>query len=283
MKLKKCWPFGTAHLRCDEGVFDELHASHPLGGPAGLQGQRWLNGYTARLPPRRAGFILRPGHSRIFAGGNRSGRCLWSADFLGYLPFPPPLHSGAAPFSHHFILIGSQDFVFKSRPNLSPRPTFFEEFLCKGLRPVASTFQSLLPMELPPKNSSNRFCRMCRYHTPLRWLSTITGPTSWLSIIPHHAFTEKPRRSLNGGFLQGSIADSKDGGPLGSSLSGRASGVVGNKMAASYHRSPILYAGAWPCLAWPSVLEESCVLARADLGLDDVGECTLYGQSSVVV
>ncbi|KAJ8867304.1 hypothetical protein PR048_031105 [Dryococelus australis] len=37
MKLRKCWPFGTAYLRCDGGVFDELHASRPLGGPAGLQ------------------------------------------------------------------------------------------------------------------------------------------------------------------------------------------------------------------------------------------------------
>ncbi|KAJ8876244.1 hypothetical protein PR048_024154 [Dryococelus australis] len=36
-KLRKCWPFRTAYLRCDVGVFDELHASRPLGGPAGLQ------------------------------------------------------------------------------------------------------------------------------------------------------------------------------------------------------------------------------------------------------
>ncbi|KAJ8878000.1 hypothetical protein PR048_022463 [Dryococelus australis] len=31
--------------------------------------------------------------------GNRPGRCRWSAGFLGDLPFPPPLHSGAAPYS----------------------------------------------------------------------------------------------------------------------------------------------------------------------------------------
>ncbi|KAJ8893087.1 hypothetical protein PR048_005670 [Dryococelus australis] len=37
IKLRKCWPFGTAYLRCDGGVFDELHSSRPLGGPAGLQ------------------------------------------------------------------------------------------------------------------------------------------------------------------------------------------------------------------------------------------------------
>ncbi|KAJ8891090.1 hypothetical protein PR048_010600 [Dryococelus australis] len=39
--------------------------------------------------------------------------------FLGDLPFSPPLHSGAAPFSPHFTLIGSQDVVVKSHPNLT--------------------------------------------------------------------------------------------------------------------------------------------------------------------
>ncbi|KAJ8894562.1 hypothetical protein PR048_007219 [Dryococelus australis] len=40
---------------------------------------------------------------------NRFGQCRWSAGFLGDLPFPPPLHSGAAPYSPHFTLIGPQD------------------------------------------------------------------------------------------------------------------------------------------------------------------------------
>ncbi|KAJ8896116.1 hypothetical protein PR048_001458 [Dryococelus australis] len=48
------------------------------------------------LPPRRTGFNPRTG-SRIFASGNRAGRCRWSAGFLGDLPFSPPLHSAAAP------------------------------------------------------------------------------------------------------------------------------------------------------------------------------------------
>ncbi|KAJ8885413.1 hypothetical protein PR048_011610 [Dryococelus australis] len=34
------------------------------------------------------------------------------AGFLGDLPFPQLLHSGAAPYSHHFTLIGSQDLVY---------------------------------------------------------------------------------------------------------------------------------------------------------------------------
>ncbi|KAJ8880933.1 hypothetical protein PR048_017406 [Dryococelus australis] len=44
------------------------------------------------------GFSPRPGHSRNFAYGNREGRCIWSAGFLCYLPFPPPLNSGVVPF-----------------------------------------------------------------------------------------------------------------------------------------------------------------------------------------
>ncbi|KAJ8898013.1 hypothetical protein PR048_003373 [Dryococelus australis] len=59
----------------------------------------------------------RPGH-RIFASGNRAGRCRWSAGFLGYIPFPPPLPSGTAPYSLQSPIIGSQDLAVKSRPNL---------------------------------------------------------------------------------------------------------------------------------------------------------------------
>ncbi|KAJ8875446.1 hypothetical protein PR048_023341 [Dryococelus australis] len=71
------------------------------------------------LLPMRTGFNPRPGHSRIFASAKRARRCRWSADFLGDLTFPPPLNSAIAPFSPHFILIGSQELVVKSRPNLS--------------------------------------------------------------------------------------------------------------------------------------------------------------------
>ncbi|KAJ8881259.1 hypothetical protein PR048_017735 [Dryococelus australis] len=80
------------------------------------------------LSPRRAAVVWRleylpstyatpgGGRSRIFACGNRAGRCRWPAGFSqGSLP----LHSGAAPYSPHFTLIGSQDLDVKSRPNLS--------------------------------------------------------------------------------------------------------------------------------------------------------------------
>ncbi|KAJ8877521.1 hypothetical protein PR048_021976 [Dryococelus australis] len=62
-------------------------------------------------------------HVRLLAShqsepGSITGRCRWSAGFLGDLPFTPPFHSGAAPYSPHYFLICSQDLDVMSRPNL---------------------------------------------------------------------------------------------------------------------------------------------------------------------
>ncbi|KAJ8874956.1 hypothetical protein PR048_022846 [Dryococelus australis] len=73
-------------------------------------------GRLARSPPikaNRVGF-----NPRIFARGNRVGRCRWSTGFLGDLPFPPPLH---ILIFTSITLIGSQDLAVKGRPNLFPR------------------------------------------------------------------------------------------------------------------------------------------------------------------
>ncbi|KAJ8877906.1 hypothetical protein PR048_022365 [Dryococelus australis] len=43
---------------------------------------------------------------RMFVCGNRVGRCRWSAGFPRGLPFTPSLHSGAAPYSPRFTLVG---------------------------------------------------------------------------------------------------------------------------------------------------------------------------------
>ncbi|KAJ8875905.1 hypothetical protein PR048_023812 [Dryococelus australis] len=72
--------------------------------------------WTTRLPPTSTGYDSRRGHSRIFACGNRAGRRRrWSAGFLGDLPFPTHLHSGAAAYSPRSALIGPQDLDVKSR------------------------------------------------------------------------------------------------------------------------------------------------------------------------
>ncbi|KAJ8882791.1 hypothetical protein PR048_014605 [Dryococelus australis] len=68
------------------------------------------------------GSIFGRAASRSSSCGNRAGRCHWSASFLGDLQFPPPLHSGAAPYSPRFTLIGSQDHDVKSYPILFTHP-----------------------------------------------------------------------------------------------------------------------------------------------------------------
>ncbi|KAJ8866466.1 hypothetical protein PR048_032309 [Dryococelus australis] len=58
------------------------------------------------------------GSLRIFAGGNRAGRCRWSVGFLGDLPFPPTLPFRCCPIRISITLVGSQHLDIKSRPNL---------------------------------------------------------------------------------------------------------------------------------------------------------------------
>ncbi|KAJ8883804.1 hypothetical protein PR048_015659 [Dryococelus australis] len=65
---------------------------------------------TARLPPIRNGFKSRRCRLWIFAYGIVTDDAAGRRVFLGDIPFPPPLQSGAAPYSSHFTLIGSQDF-----------------------------------------------------------------------------------------------------------------------------------------------------------------------------
>ncbi|KAJ8873864.1 hypothetical protein PR048_024700 [Dryococelus australis] len=103
---------------CEVALHDNFTVKHKGSlGPPGMRD------WHTRLPTRRTGFNTRPGH-RIFASGNRAGRCRWSAGFLGVLPFPPPLHSRALPYSSHFTLINSQDLDVKSRSNLFTHFTY---------------------------------------------------------------------------------------------------------------------------------------------------------------
>ncbi|KAJ8881975.1 hypothetical protein PR048_018463 [Dryococelus australis] len=70
-----------------------------------IQYAQWYRGATvaerlACSPPTKAIRVQSPaGPLRIFACGNRPRRRLWPPGFLGVLPFPPPSHSGAAPYS----------------------------------------------------------------------------------------------------------------------------------------------------------------------------------------
>ncbi|KAJ8865757.1 hypothetical protein PR048_033278 [Dryococelus australis] len=83
----------------------------------------------ARLTPSRTGFDPRPRCSRIFVRGNRAGRCRWSGGFSRGPPVsPPPSHSGAASYSSHLTLIGSEHPDVKSHPNLFTRSFYYRLF-----------------------------------------------------------------------------------------------------------------------------------------------------------
>ncbi|KAJ8874565.1 hypothetical protein PR048_025428 [Dryococelus australis] len=62
------------------------------------------NEWSHYLTPALANWVRIPS----FACENLAGRCRWSVGFLGVLPFSPPFHSGAYPYSPHFAPIGSQ-------------------------------------------------------------------------------------------------------------------------------------------------------------------------------
>ncbi|KAJ8870510.1 hypothetical protein PR048_029533 [Dryococelus australis] len=81
--------------------------------PARRVSMTWLIERLECSPPTKANRIQ---SLRISASENRAGRCHSSAGLLRDLPFPPPPHSGAAPFSPHYTLIGSQGVPPKS-PN----------------------------------------------------------------------------------------------------------------------------------------------------------------------
>ncbi|KAJ8897337.1 hypothetical protein PR048_002683 [Dryococelus australis] len=70
-------------------------------------------------PPSKANQVQFPaGSLQTLACENRAGRCSWSAGFLWDAPRPLPFHSGAASYSHHFTLSGSQDLCDKNHPNI---------------------------------------------------------------------------------------------------------------------------------------------------------------------
>ncbi|KAJ8871278.1 hypothetical protein PR048_027586 [Dryococelus australis] len=77
---------------------------------------------------------------------NRAGRYGWSAGFIGGTPPPPPLYSGAAPYSPLFYtLVRSQDLDVKSRPSLFT--TFFRT-------PVAPSHCDQSYRSFPPTSRS---------------------------------------------------------------------------------------------------------------------------------
>ncbi|KAJ8880202.1 hypothetical protein PR048_016668 [Dryococelus australis] len=77
---------------------ETIQTHRSVSDMASLKGPRWCSGRTTHLPPRLTGFDTRWGRSRIFACGIVPDDDIWSAGFLGDLPFPATFHSGAAPY-----------------------------------------------------------------------------------------------------------------------------------------------------------------------------------------
>ncbi|KAJ8869914.1 hypothetical protein PR048_028923 [Dryococelus australis] len=74
--------------------------------------------YTTRLPSRRTWFYSRPGSPPGFRIWVPCGTMPLVGGFSRGSPSSPPLHSGAAPHSPRFTLIGSQNLDVKILPNL---------------------------------------------------------------------------------------------------------------------------------------------------------------------
>ncbi|KAJ8889477.1 hypothetical protein PR048_008976 [Dryococelus australis] len=105
----------------------------------------WYRLFTiARLPPRRTGFDPRPAHSGCSHVGIVPDDAAVRQCFLGDLPIPLPLQSGAAPNPHHFIPIGSQDLDLKRRPNLSTKSPVRPTSVCEDTSCPAVNIQTKL-------------------------------------------------------------------------------------------------------------------------------------------
>ncbi|KAJ8871797.1 hypothetical protein PR048_028137 [Dryococelus australis] len=117
-------------------------------------------------PPTKAIRVQSPaGSLRVYASGNRAGRCRWSAGFLGDLPFPPPFLFRRCSIFTSINLIGSQDLDVKSRPNL----------FTHSLHQSRVEFRSR-PLAAPHSNP----CKggLDKYALPLRASRTLT-PSIW--------------------------------------------------------------------------------------------------------
>ncbi|KAJ8871615.1 hypothetical protein PR048_027942 [Dryococelus australis] len=110
------------------------------------------------------------------------GRCHCSADFLGGLPFPPPFHSGAAPYSPHLTLIGSQDLAVKSRP----RAAVAERLACS---PPTRAKRVQSPVALLPDDF-----RMWKSYRTMRVFSGISRFPHTFIPAPLHTRINHPRR-----------------------------------------------------------------------------------------
>ncbi|KAJ8870894.1 hypothetical protein PR048_027195 [Dryococelus australis] len=139
-------------------------------------------------PPTKAIRVQSPaGLLLIFACGNRAGRCRWSAGFfLGDLAFPPPLHSGFAPFSSQSPSSVLQISVLRSIQISS----LFSTLDAPGRRFCTSEL-ALRDGHISP-HGSQRYLPQCKVVS--QPLATIRG-SGELNSLPYFDVTEQVLRS----------------------------------------------------------------------------------------
>ncbi|KAJ8880055.1 hypothetical protein PR048_020678 [Dryococelus australis] len=107
------WPLGTAGQRkTSSGLLEPQGKERPQSGLLEPQGKE--RPQSGLLEPQ--GTLI---PSEIVLGFSHLGIVPEDAGFLGDLQFPLPLHSGTAPYSPHFTLIGPHHLVVESHTNLS--------------------------------------------------------------------------------------------------------------------------------------------------------------------
>ncbi|KAJ8871565.1 hypothetical protein PR048_027891 [Dryococelus australis] len=124
-----------------------------------VPGPRCLSGFTARLPPRRAGFNARPSHSRFSASGNRARRWRLSGGFSRGSPVylrpctPALLHSHLTPSSsalENSTFGAAQTSQLNSCPRHesggAPRVTYRHD----SVAPSAPALSGLKTCNIPP-------------------------------------------------------------------------------------------------------------------------------------
>ncbi|KAJ8897432.1 hypothetical protein PR048_002778 [Dryococelus australis] len=108
-------------------------------------------------PPTKTIRVQSPaGSLRIFARGNRVGRCRWSTGFLGCLQLPPPLHSGAGPYSSQTPSSALKTSPLPSLP-LRLCPNSLREYLSPTLEITES---ALCCPQLGGENARGDDCRV---------------------------------------------------------------------------------------------------------------------------
>ncbi|KAJ8874556.1 hypothetical protein PR048_025419 [Dryococelus australis] len=124
----------------------------------------------------------------IFASGNRVGRCRCSAGFLWALPFTLRLHSGVAPYSARFTLIGSKDLDVMSRRNVNYRVRWVIHYLPKSnWSPVHNVCSVVVtPLESRRATSCGYNSSHPVWHALYECLQDIHGDSSPFLLQPFH-------------------------------------------------------------------------------------------------